>query len=100
MVVSLVGHARNFGAIIMRIFKNVVLAGFFALIASSAWAGGIKSFLRPLNVTTARSSGCTGGGIPTCPRTMQGALLTDEQVRTVQQWHNENVEAAKSQLTK
>ncbi|KWV48471.1 hypothetical protein AS156_18530 [Bradyrhizobium macuxiense] len=86
--------------IIMIISKKVIPVGMVLLFASPAWAGGIKNFLRPLSVSTAKSTGCTGGGIPTCPRTIQGALLTDDQVKTIQQWHSENVEAAKSQLAK
>jgi hypothetical protein len=85
----------------MRVFKSIVIAEFIILfVISPALAKGIKDILHPLKVPPPRGSNCTSGGLPSCKRILPPALLTEDQVKTIVRWHNENIEAAKARLSK
>ena len=87
----------------MKIFKTVALAGVvtFGFIASSAFAAGLGQLLHPLQVPAPRASDCTNSGFgQVCKRLVPPAALTDEQVKTIEQWHNQNIEALKNQAPK
>lgn len=87
----------------MRTFKSIGLATVAALGISSspALAAGLKDLLKPMQVPAPRASDCTNSGFgQVCKRLVPPAVLTDDQVKTIQQWHNQNVEALKNQPAK
>jgi hypothetical protein len=84
----------------MRASKGIVIAGFvtFELLTSHALANPFSKILKPLQMPIPRASDCTNSGFgQVCKRIVPPAVLTDDQVRTIQEWHNQNIEALKKQ---
>ena len=87
----------------MRFFKSIAITASMTLVVTSpAIAAGIGNVLHPLNIPLPKvsSSNCTRGGFPACKNILPPVLLTNDQVKMIEQWHNQNVEAAKNQLAK